>query len=503
MTPSNLIVILEKFFSNQRAIEMCYDNALFTKNLSFAQMNNLRNAANRDIEIRKSLSDVQFIKSAILSGNDSLFSELNQQEKRLISQIRKNEEIYNLNTWCDVKRSLKADEIAIEIITYVGFSNSDSIKNELKYGALILSSESDTPHLVKLCTFQSLYDVLLGALTEQEYGINQLYLKNSENILYDLVWEKIEPFVNDAKTIFISPILDLKSINIGFIPCPDKKYLSEKYDIRIVSSTSNICKEETPFEFSDAAIYGGIEYAKDSKNNSMPDKSYRGMVLSELSDKTRGSFGYLHASEIEADSIFDIMNSSHHSAQLYKGVKADEASFRAMDGNAPSIIHMATHGFYLVGFQKFNDYFSKLTHYSGKDNTMLLSGLLLASANTSFNNTIDGRVLSDGILTAEEISFLDLSKTKLVVLSACESAIGSSMQEGIGGLLKAFKNAGVKHIVASLWEVPDNATAKLMITFYKHLVSGVEIHNALKKAQQEVSRQYPDPYYWASFILLD
>ena len=174
-----------------------------------------------------------------------------------------------------------------------------------------------------------------------------------------------------------------------------------------------------------------------------------------------------------------------------------------MDGNSPSIIHLSTHGFYLVGFDKYSEYFDKLLPYSIKDNSMLLSGILLADANSALRQPNEKTPLNDGVITAEEIAMLDLRNTELVVLSACETAIGVNMQEGFGGLVRAFKNAGVKSVLASLWQVPDDATAKLMISFYKIWLSGTEMHLALKMAQKEISKLYPDPYYWASFIFLD
>lgn len=149
------------------------------------------------------------------------------------------------------------------------------------------------------------------------------------------------------------------------------------------------------------------------------------------------------------------------------------------------------------------DYFNKLIPYTTSNSSMLFSGILLADANDALNNTNEIDILDDGVLTAEEISWLDLSDTNLAVLSACETAIGRSTQEGIGGLLKAFKNAGVNHIIASLWKIPDAATAKLMISFYSYIISGEEIHSALLKAQKNTSFLYPDPYYWAGFIILD
>ena len=497
--------IIDKFSYNSNAIGMCYDNALFTKNLSFTTSKYLRDVANNSNEIKGITNKLQQIKTQRFIGNEISYKELDQLEKRLISLIQDSEYhfSYASHTWQDVRQSLNNDEFAIEIITYVGFPESEENYKTLRYGALILSKEMTAPVMVDLCSFNELNDVVLNALVEQEYGINQLYDKENEKTLYNLIWKNIEPLIKGAKIVYLSPVLDFLSINLQFIPNPDKQYISDKYDIRIVSSTSAVCTNQDSIKFADMAIWGGIKYSYDSNNSQGNNNSLRGIVLKEITDETRGTFGYLRATEIEADSIYNIMSSQSFRPILYKGIEANETSFRKLDRCAPSIIHMATHGFYLWGFGVHEDYFSMLRPNSFNDYAMLYSGLLLAGASTTFNNTLEYSLLNDGILTAEEISMLDLSNTKLVVLSACDSAIGISKQEGIGGLLKAFKNSGVKHIIASLWKVPDEATSKLMIVFYKNLASGTDIHLALKNAQQEVSKQYPDPYYWAAFILLD
>lgn len=337
-------------------------------------------------------------------------------------------------------------------------------------------------------------------MKEQEIGINELYVQGEKQILYELIWNKIDYYVKNAKSIFISPTLLIKDVNLGFIPCPDGGYLNEKYDIRIVTSTAKICNQERA-HYSDAYVYGGIEYTKGKHNSNQI--SYRSIVINELYDSTRNGFGYLRASGNEADLIANALQENRIETNLIKGADADEESFRKMDGNSPSIIHLSTHGFYLVGFDKYAEYFDKLLTYSIKDNSMLLSGLLLADANSTLRGSNEKTPLNDGIITAEEIAMLDLRNTELVVLSACETAIGVNLQEGFGGLVRAFKNAGVKSVLASLWKVPDDATAKLMTSFYKIFLSGTEMHLALKMAQKEVSKLYPDPYYWASFILLD
>lgn len=88
-------------------------------------------------------------------------------------------------------------------------------------------------------------------------------------------------------------------------------------------------------------------------------------------------------------------------------------------------------------------------------------------------------------------------------MSACETGLGEIADEGVFGLQRAFKNAGVSTIIMSLWEVDDNATSLLMQTFYKNLVSGKNKRDALSIAQDEVRKQFPEPVYWAAFIMLD
>ena len=493
--------ILDKFNHNAKAVEMCYDNSLFIKSLAYVDMERLRQISQTDSAIYNLFSEIRILKSERFSGNHNVYKSLEEKEKLLREALlSKNNNNPTIPSWRDIKNSLKLDECAIEFITYSGFASANSETKELKYAALILTPEIDSPIFIELCTFNQLHNVLLNALIEQEIGINELYVQREKPILYDLIWKRIDEYVKNAKSIYISPIPSIQDVNLGFIPCPDGSYLNDKYDIRIVTSTAKICNKERT-HFSDAYVYGGIEYTKGNHNSS--HMSYRSIVINELCDSTRNGFGFLRASGYEADQVANALQEKSVEVNLFKGADADEVSFRKMDGNSPSIIHLSTHGFYLVGFDKYAEYFDKLLSYSIKDNSMLLSGILLADANSSLRGSNEQTPLNDGVITAEEIAMLDLRNTQLVVLSACETAIGTNLQEGFGGLVRAFKNAGVKSVLASLWKVPDDATAILMIAFYKQLLSGVEIHNALKKAQQEVSRQYPDPYYWASFILLD
>ena len=111
----------------------------------------------------------------------------------------------------------------------------------------------------------------------------------------------------------------------------------------------------------------------------------------------------------------------------------------------------------------------------------------------------------DGILTAYEISQMNLSNTELVVLSACETGLGDIKgNEGVYGLQRAFKIAGVKYLIMSLWQVPDKQTSLLMTNFYRNWIEEkMEIPDAFHAAQQEMRDMGFDPYQWAGFVLVE
>ena len=76
--------------------------------------------------------------------------------------------------------------------------------------------------------------------------------------------------------------------------------------------------------------------------------------------------------------------------------------------------------------------------------------------------------------------------------------------EGVYGLQRAFKIAGVKYILMSLWSIPDESTQQLMTLFYNFwMEKGMPIHIALKTAQQEMRKKYSSPFYWAGFVIME
>ena len=94
----------------------------------------------------------------------------------------------------------------------------------------------------------------------------------------------------------------------------------------------------------------------------------------------------------------------------------------------------------------------------------------------------------------------------MVVLTACQSGQGKAPSEGLYGLQRAFKKAGVGTMVMALWSVSDNVTTEFMTTFYEQLASKQCKWNKRKASENTKSiirEKYPDPFYWAAFVMLD
>ena len=111
----------------------------------------------------------------------------------------------------------------------------------------------------------------------------------------------------------------------------------------------------------------------------------------------------------------------------------------------------------------------------------------------------------DGIITANEVSKLNFNDCVLATLSACETGLGDlTSSEGVFGLQRAFKLAGVRYLIVSLWKVPDTETAEFMRLFYsKWLRDKNEINEAFRNTQIEISRKYKEPNKWAGFVLVE
>jgi len=225
-------------------------------------------------------------------------------------------------------------------------------------------------------------------------------------------------------------------------------------------------------------------------------------------DRGRLHFRRLPGTHTEGQRIADMLG-----IQPWLEGTALEGRLRAY--HSPHILHLATHGFFLedqkrdlnkewrdlgtVGWQT-EQGMGRLAG-PGLENPLLRSGLALAGVNTWLQGGHPPKEAEDGLLTAEDVSGLDLLNTELVVLSACQTGLGEvHVGEGVFGLRRAFVLAGAKTLVMSLWKVPDKHTQELMEEFYRRILNGEPRAEALRNAQLSMKAKYAHPFYWGAFI---
>lgn len=528
-----------------KANETIYNNALFAKGLLLRTSNwlteELSNPSNK--EDRNRIRQISEYRNIVSSGQDSLGyyqGLIIGLEKELIrSNISYATLRNNLTTdWKEVCRSLSKNEAAIEFIQLPIIKEND-FTEKVEYAAIIVKHNSKSPIIIPICTEDSLSQIL--AIPQQlqrinddtqrnEYyraylygngtfqyrmGINRRKIETVGENLYGMLWQAITPYLKGIRTIYYAPIGTLNTLSFGALTS-NNVTLSDKYNLHLVSSTFEIphIKDRQKSTQLSSVVYGGIKYDADPDSLIAESRGYDKTNLLASTDRgfspdgsDRSGWAFLPGTLAESESISHRVTNEGITCRLITGVAANEESFKALSGNSPSLLHVATHGFFLSSKQEVetNDFLKTVNlHIPSSQQIMNRTGLLFAGANRAWTgkDIIDG--IEDGILTANEISNLNLSSTDLVVLSACETGLGENLaSEGVFGLQRAFKLAGVKTIIMSLWKVPDAETSQLMKLFYDNWLNGMEIHEAFRKAQLAIKAEKPNPYFWAGFVILD
>lgn len=515
--------IVEKY-QNKKSISKLYDvTCLFAKGILLntdiemrklilesgdttliTQYNNLSTNINIYNKLIKTPVDKRFINS------DSLNNVIQRQEMELAKKSRVYGDFkHNLTIkWEDVQKRLGDNDIAIEFLDFP-IENT----NSTMYVALTIKKEYDSPHMVKLFEEKQ-----LKAIPEEDYYTHT----NVSN----LVWKPLETELRDVKNIYFAPSGELNRIGIEYFPISNTENISDVYTLHRLSSTRQLAIIQDKPDGKNTILYGGINY--DEKPTSIvPDStSVDGTVLRSAFSRAnvdslslRSSFDYLEGTKREADMIAKDMKQHRVPYVYYSGIDGSEESFKNLDGTRPKMMHIATHGFYYTKTETENLQFvrheielmdngTQNTDLFIEDKPMTRSGLLFSGSNRVFRHEQIPEGEEDGILTAQEISTLDLRGLDLVVLSACQTGLGEiSSGEGVFGLQRGFKNAGAKTILMSLDKVDDEATRILMVEFYRNLMNGKTKLQSLKEAQQYLRKvdngKYNAPKYWAPFIMLD
>lgn len=381
--------------------------------------------------------------------------------------------------WNDVQAQLSDNDVAIEFIDFV-VPNSDSTM----YAALLVRKDWAAPKMITLFEERQ-----LEKLTRA--GAEKSYIDSVGKQITNLVWRSLEEYFNEGDNIYFSPSGMLHQKAIESLPTDDGRLMSEKYNLHRVSSTREICYKKPTPKYEKVVLYGGLFYDLDDHIMVAESRNYTSSMSRgfEADSVFRGSWGVLPGAKRELMSIAKL----RPNATIFEGEAGNEESFRALSGRGNEIIHVATHGFFLPIEKARN----------GNYNSMSRSGLILSGGNRAWRGDAVPDGVEDGILTAAEISTLDLRGADLVVLSACDTGLGEVSGEGVFGLQRAFKMAGAGTLVMSLWKVHDDATALMMSEFYANLFAGKSKRESFLTAQAAVRAKFILPHYWAAFIMLD
>lgn len=413
-----------------------------------------------------------------------------------------------------VRKNLKKGEIAVEIVCLPGEAT--------RYCALVLDTDSPAPRLVDL------------------FNESALNGKRGWKEMAPVIMESLLPVFGNVSAVYFSPAGIFNSLPLESFPAGEGITVAEKWKFCRLSSTRELALGHRPASGKSAGVFGGMDFDMADSPAAAPEASHtRDFDLARDLNMRNGAQP-LPQTKAEAEEICGIMKMKGILPVSFTGRKGTEESFKARSGKKDRILHIATHGFYSDGGAGIALKNSSGRELTAEEIALSRSGLLFSGVNRILRGQEIPEDREDGILTSAEISRLNFHGIDLVVLSACETGLGDISAEGVFGLQRGFKKAGVGSLVMSLWKVDDDATRMLMVEFYRNYLSGKSKRESLLEAQKtlrnyvveiekdpdasltpsqrrqkerrgekaaEVVREkvkpYADPRYWAAFILLD
>lgn len=429
-----------------------------------------------------------------------LTTKINRLETQLSNRCRAFGDMTTFMDWDyqKVKDELEEEDALIDFTDFV------KLNGERIYAAYVVNKKQDYP-LLKPLFSESEIDSLQIPYPDMYYE------SPFAEELYRLLWEPFQDDVKEGSVVYYVPSQLLFRIALESLPLEDGTLLGDHYRFIRLSSVRELAYVDSKLHLDlasgtpNAVLYGGLTYSLDAEVMAQEaGKHDASSLLAFQGGVTRGgskAFNDLIGTKAEIDSIERILVSHQLSVKPYSGAQGTEESFLEMNGKAPQILHMATHGFYYTP-----DEAQKIEGLQGYKDAMLLSGLVMSGGNAAWQGKELPEGVLGGILTASDIARLDLDGMELAVLPACHSGNGKTTEEGLYGLQRAFKKAGVKTMVMSLWEVSDMVATKFMTCFYKSLLdkdSAFDKRKAFDTAKSQIREKYPEPYYWAGFVMLD
>jgi len=522
---------IKRIIENKNITKSIFDLRLNTKGLILSSTSNVRKRINEsnDSELIEKFEKLLSLRTEIgkvykLSLEEQKKKEINlteleasanelEKDISLNSEDFKSELESRIIKCKDIQNALKQNEAAVEFLDFRYFDKKWTYITY--YCALIIRPDLENPVLINLCMLNELKEYISGSSENQNS-----YVRNDEKNsgLYRLIWKPLEKYLDGIEKVYISPSGILNKVSFALLRVDEQNLLIDKYNLKYVGNLKEIVlrrESKSKNKILTVSIFGGINYDIDTSNiKDVVLKLSRGnneewnppsnMILNNAPTTKVSKWNYLPGTLIEANKIKSLFESNNLKVNEFTGDEATKEALKSLNSkNSPTVLHISTHGYFFPEPQKEYKEIGTST-YVASDNPLFRSGLILAGANRIWRGGDEIEGVENGILTAYEVSNMDLMNTELVVLSACETGLGDIKGgEGVYGLQRAFKIAGAKTIIMSLWKVPDKETVELMELFYTNwLEKNMTKHKAFSEAQKEMRKKY-EPYYWAAFVMVE
>lgn len=418
-------------------------------------------------------------------------------------------------TWQQVRDKLTKNDCAIEFVVYEKKS-----KNHL--GALVINNKSITPQFIDLGETDCISNFLLTnglmvkdvfADTQGKDKINTLY---NDSTLRHMIWtDALVAAIGNSTTVYFSPdgILHQMGIEYTIPEAMEGKSLYRLTTTRLLTQTRRKLRTDKML------ACGGVEYSLSEADHETGNDAAAYSLLASMNLNVSP----LPNSAIEIDSITTVRKCRHED----KVLRADSLTEAALTGlmGKYHIAHISTHGLFSEVAKIGTD-----IHPSSTDAQLSKSCLFLSGSEKNLKEKSFDASQHDGILSARELAKMDLGDVDLTVLSACMSGLGYITPDGVYGLQRGLKTAGVKAIISTLWSVDDEASSFFIIQLYKNLESGKSLHEAFWTARDTLKKyektyggastddnadgsytqrrritipRFNKPYFYNAFILID
>ncbi len=394
-----------------------------------------------------------------------------------------------------VQKLIPRDAVLVEMILYRPYdaqiANKEDRWGKPRYAAYILHSKGD-PQWVSLGEAAPIDELVSdfrktlgrdperpGRIVDPQLSIEQIQAK--ARALDELIMRPVRSLLKKKKHILLSPDSQLNLIPFAALVDEENRFLVETHTITYLTSGRDLLKLQLPAPKLEPPVILGNPNFDSAFPTTIASTGTRGNNT-RATQLTLLSYEALPGTEAEIQAIAPLLSD----ATILQGADATEAAVNGIQ--KPQILHLATHGFFVKNIA---------SETAGGENPLLRSGLALAGFNSREESTSN----FDGVLTALEVTALNLRGTQLVVMSACETGLGDVANgDGVYGLRRAFTIAGAESQLMSLWKVSDFHTQEMMVGYYQRLKDGMGRSEAMRDVQLEMLKKYEFPFYWGSFI---